>query len=165
MTDNASLGSAEVRIHALSNSYEHSRVCYRDDPTNSWSLAHPSGFSFFAFENSTVIRAHDTKGFLTPSMAQNATACFAATGHLTCTVWEPTAHYSSNLRIPPVTMRDGLANCVRDLINLIEHGHLQEALLRAVDLRQDIVSNSNPYEIPGKVHEPAQPSERRKSIP
>jgi hypothetical protein len=47
MTDNASLGSAEVRIHALSNSYEHSRACYRDEPTNSWSVAHPSPtFSF-----------------------------------------------------------------------------------------------------------------------
>jgi hypothetical protein len=61
-------------------------------------------------------------------------------------------------------MRDGLANSVRDLINLIENGNLQEALLRAVDLRQDIVSISNPYKIPGKVHEPAQPSARRKSI-
>jgi hypothetical protein len=164
MTDNASLGSAEVRIRALSDSYEHSRACYRDDPTNSWSVAHPSGFSFFAFENSTVIRAHDPNGFLSPSMVQNATACFAATGHLTCIVWEPTVHYSSSLRIPPVTMRDGLANSVRDLINLIENGNLQEALLRAVDLRQDIVSISNPYKIPGKVHEPAQPSARRKSI-
>lgn len=40
----------------------------------------------------------------------------------------------------PKTKRDGLANFVQMIINAIEAGEVNEALLKAVDLHQDITS-------------------------
>lgn len=45
--------------------------------------------------------------------------------------------YSRKIEMPR-TKRDGLANFVQMIINQIEAGDAQEALLKAVDLHQDI---------------------------
>ena len=45
----------------------------------------------------------------------------------------------------PRSKRDGLVNFVQMIINLIEEGNTCEALLTAVDLRQDLACTSNPY--------------------
>lgn len=42
----------------------------------------------------------------------------------------------------PATKRDGLANFVQMIINEIEAGNAREALLKAVDLHQDIRSGA-----------------------
>jgi hypothetical protein len=47
----------------------------------------------------------------------------------------------------PKNMREGLANAVQHLINLAERGDLREVVLMAVDLRSDIESSANPYEL------------------
>jgi hypothetical protein len=60
----------------------------------------------------------------------------------------PVGHYSLPITKPNTT-REGLWNVVQMIINDIERGDAREALLRAVDLRSDISSKSNPYKIPG----------------
>lgn len=50
-----------------------------------------------------------------------------------------TKHYSHELK-EPKTNREGLQNFVQMIINEIEDGNPNEALLKAVDLRQDIMS-------------------------
>ena len=45
----------------------------------------------------------------------------------------------------PKSKRDGLVNFVQMIINLFEDGNAREALLTAVDLRQDLMCSSNPY--------------------
>jgi hypothetical protein len=55
-------------------------------------------------------------------------------------------YYSREIETPK-TMRDGLANVVQDIINTLEAGNPHEALLRAVDLLDDVRSNANPYRI------------------
>ena len=47
------------------------------------------------------------------------------------------AHYSRQIEMPK-TKRDGLANFVQMIINSAEAGDAQEALLKAVDLLEDI---------------------------
>lgn len=47
--------------------------------------------------------------------------------------------YSREIKMP-ANKREGLANFVQIIINYIEAGDPQEALLRAVDLHQDITS-------------------------
>ena len=59
-------------------------------------------------------------------------------------------NYSRELQMPK-TKRGGLANFVQMIINELEAGNNREALLRAVDLHNDIISNSNPYRVPGGV--------------
>lgn len=47
--------------------------------------------------------------------------------------------------IQPQTKQDGLCNCLQLIINLIEAGNTNEALLQAVDLLDDCRSIANPY--------------------
>ena len=48
-------------------------------------------------------------------------------------------YYSEDIKIPK-TKRDGLANLVQMIINDLEAGDAREALLKAVDLKNDITS-------------------------
>jgi hypothetical protein len=57
--------------------------------------------------------------------------------------------YSRELSTPATT-REGLANAVQLIINLIESGENNEALLSAVNLLDDVRSNANPYNIDTK---------------
>ena len=64
---------------------------------------------------------------------------------LRATAARPADHYYSREIVSPKTKREGLVNFVQMIINLIESGDNCEALLTAVDLRQDLMCNSNPY--------------------
>lgn len=45
----------------------------------------------------------------------------------------------------PANAQQGLTNAVQLIINLLEAGNAHEALLQAVDLREDVSCKSNPY--------------------
>ena len=47
----------------------------------------------------------------------------------------------------PKTKRQGLTNFVQMIINDLEAGESREALLRAVDLLDDINSRTDPYQL------------------
>lgn len=49
--------------------------------------------------------------------------------------------------ITPQTTQDGLANCLQAIINYLEAGDTNEAILQAVDLLDDVRSKANPYRI------------------
>jgi hypothetical protein len=49
-----------------------------------------------------------------------------------------TKHYTRKIEVP-ANKRDGLANFVQIIINQIEAGDIENALLSAVDLHEDIV--------------------------
>lgn len=53
-------------------------------------------------------------------------------------------HYTAEIN-PPRSTLEGLANYVQMIINEIEAGNTREALMKAVDLRQDLDSNASPY--------------------
>lgn len=55
-----------------------------------------------------------------------------------------TLHYSREITMPS-TKLEGLQNFVQLIINKIEAGDTNEALLSAVDLLNDLGSNANPY--------------------
>jgi hypothetical protein len=57
-----------------------------------------------------------------------------------------TGHYSRPLTMPQ-NKREGLANAVQIIINVLEAGDAHEALMQAVNLLDDVRSNSNPYEL------------------
>ena len=51
----------------------------------------------------------------------------------------------------PKSLRDGLANFVELIIHALENNNPDEALYLAVDLREDITGDANPYRI-GEVY-------------
>ena len=55
-----------------------------------------------------------------------------------------TGHYTKEIKMP-TTKQDGLANFIQMIINSIERGEVNEALLLAVDLKQDVTSAAGIY--------------------
>lgn len=58
----------------------------------------------------------------------------------------PETYYTRPVTTPK-NMQEGLANAVQLVINAIEAGEYQDALLLAVDLHGDIASKANPYRV------------------
>lgn len=56
------------------------------------------------------------------------------------------SYYTAPLTMPK-TKREGLANAVQMIINAAEAGDSREAMLLAVNLLDDITSESNPYKL------------------
>lgn len=57
-----------------------------------------------------------------------------------------TTYYSREIELPK-TKQDAMANAIQFIINNIEAGKSQEALLQAVNLLDDVRCKSNPYRI------------------
>lgn len=63
---------------------------------------------------------------------------------------------------PPATRKDGLLNFVQLIINRIEAGDTNEALLTAVDLLDTLAGNANPYaDVTDGISRPAMEAELR----
>ena len=58
-------------------------------------------------------------------------------------------NYTCEIKLP-TTKREGLANAIQMAINLIEAGNSVEAVYALVNLKDDVISKANPYEIGGK---------------
>jgi len=73
-----------------------------------------------------------------------------------------TALYYSKPVIPPATRKDGLLNFVQLIINRIEAGDINEALLTAVDLLDTLSGNANPFAgVTDDISRPAMEAELR----
>lgn len=72
-------------------------------------------------------------------------------------------YYSRELKTP-ANMREGLANAVQSIINNLEAGNPGEALYQAVDLLDDVRSESNPYRIDAPPKRKSKRSEYRGTV-